>query len=105
MNRFHQFILLACICAAVVTNASCTKSENRQPENGTIPSGSATIVTAKMQTMDAFSGKPINRTIFTDHEGKRIYFCCDQSRFTFRSDPQKYLDEFAKQGVSLENTP
>lgn len=105
MNRFHQFILLACICTAVSINISCTKSENRQPENGTTPSGSATAVAAKMQTMDAFSGKPINRTIFADHEGKRIYFCCDQSRFDFRNNPKKYLDEFAKQGVSLANTP
>lgn len=104
MNRFHQFILLACICAAVITNISCTKSEPDRPKSGSVPSGTS-LSTSKIQTVDAVSGKPINRAVFTDHQGKRIYFCCDQSRLDFRNNPKKYLDEFAKQGVALENTP
>lgn len=105
MKRIHLFILLACVCTAGITSLSCSSAENNKSGNGETQSQSTTITPGKMQTTDALSGKPVSRAIYADHEGKRIYFCCEQSRETFRTDPGKYLDAFKSQGVTLENTP
>ena len=54
--------------------------------------------TLKSQTTDIVSGKPMNRNIYTDYKGKRIYFCCDAGRSNFNMDPEKYIKTFQDQG-------
>jgi YHS domain-containing protein len=34
----------------------------------------------------------VNPEIFTDYQGKRIHFCCDNCKATFEKNPEKYLD-------------
>jgi YHS domain-containing protein len=36
-------------------------------------------------------GRKIDRDVFVDHEGVRVYFCCPSCDDTFRTDPEKYL--------------
>jgi len=31
------------------------------------------------------------KTVYTDYEGRRVYFCCKKCRGTFNEDPVKYL--------------
>jgi YHS domain-containing protein len=59
----------------------------------------------KPQAVDAFSGKPIVRTVYTDYGGERIYFCCPVSRGTFLQDPARYYDLIKKRGIVLEKAP
>ncbi len=33
----------------------------------------------------------VDSDIFTDYEGKRVYFCCPNCRAAFRRNPEKYL--------------
>ena len=61
--------------------------------------------TLKFQTTDALSGKPINKSIYIDYKGKRIYFCCDGSRSNFNMDSKKYIRAFQDQGITLEDAP
>src|SRR5256885_157855 len=35
--------------------------------------------------------QPAKASLFVDHEGKRIYFCCNKCPEKFKRDPQKYL--------------
>lgn len=37
------------------------------------------------------TGDPIDKTIYTDYQGKRIYFCCPSCKADFAKDPDKYL--------------
>lgn len=50
-------------------------------------------------------GSPINKDVFTDYNGMRIYFCCAGCDETFTSDPDTYLAKMKKAGVVLEKTP
>jgi YHS domain-containing protein len=46
------------------------------------------------------SGKPINPTASLEHEGKKVYFCCEGCPNAFKADPNKYLaklPQFAKE--------
>ncbi len=42
------------------------------------------------KTCPVMGGK-IVKTIYTDHNGRRIYFCCAGCEGTFKKDPAKYL--------------
>lgn len=43
------------------------------------------------QTTCPVMGGPIDDTVFTDYQGRRIYFCCPGCIATFKADPVKYL--------------
>lgn len=48
---------------------------------------------------------PINKKVYTDYQGKRIYFCCPPCIPQFNKNPEKYMKQFEKEGVVLEDAP
>lgn len=50
------------------------------------------------------SGK-IDKKVYTDYEGKRIYFCCASCIDEFKKDPPKYLKKMEEQGIIPEKAP
>lgn len=48
---------------------------------------------------------PINKGVFADHQGKRVYFCCGSCKGKFLADPDKYVKEMEAAGVQLEKVP
>ena len=36
---------------------------------------------------------PINKELFTEYKGKKVYFCCAGCEDTFLKDPEKYLSK------------
>lgn len=56
----------------------------------------------KAQATCPVMGGPINREVFADHEGKRVYFCCPDCIEAFKKEPQKYLKKLQDDGVALE---
>ena len=59
----------------------------------------------KPQTLCPVMGKPIVMNVFTDHEGKRIYFCCPPCIDKFKADPDTFLKKLRDDGVTLQKTP
>jgi YHS domain-containing protein len=54
---------------------------------------------AKEQTTCPVMGNPINKNIFVEYQGKKVYFCCNGCPDIFKADPEKYLaklPQFAK---------
>lgn len=47
-------------------------------------------------------GRTVNRSIYTDNKGWRIYFCCPPCVKAFESDPEKYLQLMKEQEIELE---
>ncbi len=50
-------------------------------------------------------GSPINKNIYVDYKGKRIYFCCPACPEEFKKNPDKYMKKLETEGVELENAP
>ena len=46
----------------------------------------------------------INKALFVEYEGKRIYVCCKECLDPVKNDPQKYIRELESKGVTLEKT-
>ena len=51
------------------------------------------------------TGKPIDRRLFVDYEGKRIFLCCPACVGPVKGDPAKYVKELRAKGIQLEDTP
>ena len=47
----------------------------------------------------------INKQVYADYKGKRIYFCCSGCDAEFKKDPEKYMKKLQEQGVTLEPAP
>jgi len=49
------------------------------------------ITVAAEQTTCPIMDAPINKNIFVEYKGKKVYFCCPGCEDKFKAEPQKYL--------------
>ena len=54
-------------------------------------------------TCPVMEGK-INKNIYTDYQGQRIYLCCKGCIIAFEKDPEKYMKKIEDENVLLEST-
>ena len=59
----------------------------------------------KPQTVCPVLGGAIDKTVYADYQGKRVYFCCAGCIDVFKKDPAKYLKKAESGGVTLDATP
>jgi len=65
----------------------------------------ATEQTVKKQTVCPVMGGDVNKNLFIDFEGKRIYVCCKGCIAKVKKDPAKYIALLEKEGITLDKTP
>jgi len=49
-------------------------------------------------------GGKINKDVYVDYEGQRVYFCCAACIDEFNKNPEKYLKKMEEAGVKPEKT-
>ena len=47
----------------------------------------------------------IDKTVYVDYKGQRMYFCCKGCDAEFKKDPEKYLKKMKAQGITPEKSP
>ena len=65
----------------------------------------AGVVLEKVQTTCPVMEAKINKKIFSDYAGQRIYFCCQDCVEAFAKDPAKYVQKLTDAGVTPEPAP
>ena len=60
---------------------------------------------AKDQTACPVMGGLVNKNVYADYQGNRVYFCCPPCRKEFKKDPEKYVKKMKEQGVALAKSP
>ncbi len=50
-------------------------------------------------------GGPVDKSLYVDYEGKRIYVCCGGCISEVKKDPGKYTEQLEAKGVVLDKTP
>lgn len=56
----------------------------------------------KAQTVCPVMGGNIDKNLFIDYQGQRVYFCCPACLAVFQKDPEKFLQKMKEQGVTHE---
>ena len=49
------------------------------------------VAAAIEQTTCPVMGSPINKAIFVEYKGKKVYFCCPPCKDKFNAEPEKYI--------------
>ncbi len=57
----------------------------------TMESATEIATTGEQTTCPIMLGKPIDKAIFTEYKGKKVYFCCAGCDSMFKKDPEKYV--------------
>lgn len=60
---------------------------------------------AGKQTVCPVKHGKINKDLYVDYKGQRIYFCCKECIPIFNKDPEAYLKRMQQEGVTPEKTP
>ncbi|MFN2287236.1 MAG: hypothetical protein ABR578_02765 [Chromatocurvus sp.] len=55
----------------------------------------------KLQTTCPVMGGAIDKNLYVDHEGKRIYLCCKGCEAPVKKDPVKYIKALEDKGVTV----
>lgn len=58
-----------------------------------------TMAASMEQTVCPVTGDKIDKNVFVEYKGKKVYFCCADCKAKFEAEPEKYLPklpQFAK---------
>jgi YHS domain-containing protein len=88
-------MLLAAMLVITVAFVGCRKKEPAAPAE-TKEVASAAV---EQTTCPIMEGNKINKDVFVEYKGKKVYFCCPGCKGKFEADPEKYtanLPQFQK---------
>ncbi len=68
-------------------------------------SGVAWAKETREQERCVVMGGKINKDVYVDYKGQRVYFCCAGCVKEFNKNPEKYLKMLKEAGIEPEKTP
>lgn len=76
-----------------ISNGPITMSQICPKMNAVSQKTSSAASDAKIveQTVCPVMGMEINKNIFVEYKGQKVYFCCPDCKGKFQADPEKYL--------------
>jgi YHS domain-containing protein len=98
MKKYDKifWITMELICLmflGLVISSGCKKQS--QP----ITETSVVVSAAIEQKTCPVTGDPIDKNVFIEYQGKKVYFCCTDCKAIFEKNPERYiskLPQFAK---------
>jgi len=100
-----MFVLLAgCqkdkpIVGAKTTPPKTQEATSSPAKQEATPAPATQVAQTGEQTVCPVMGGAIDKDIFVEYQGKKVYFCCKSCLDTFKANPEKYiskLPQFAK---------
>ena len=99
-----MIVVAALVVSAGMVITGCGGEEENKAAN--TPAVDNTKVAGAPQTKcPAAMGGAINKDIYVDYQGKRIYMCCPGCEGTFNDDPEKYIKQMKDKGIALADAP
>ncbi len=95
MKRLMITMILAVVLAFAIAGAGLAAP----PPSMDRPQVGKTQVACPVQ-----HGK-INKNLYVDYQGQRIYFCCPECIPIFKKNPEAYLERMKQEGVTPEKAP
>lgn len=83
------FILTVLLLVGLVELAGCKKKS----EPASMIEAEEAVSAVIQQTICPVMTGAINKDIFTEYKGKKVYFCCAGCKEAFEKEPEKYLDK------------
>ncbi len=95
-NVWTMLLATLIVVAGLSMLNGCKRSEPAPPPPAapaatTQGQASTSAAAATEQTVCPVMGGPINKDIFTEYKGKKVYFCMESCKAAFEKDPEKYI--------------
>jgi YHS domain-containing protein len=90
-------ILLVVLAGAIVLSAGMLggcKKEEPAPAKPAVPAAPAEpnkVAAAMEQTTCPVMGGAVDKSVFVEYKGKKVYFCCPECKAEFEKEPEKYV--------------
>ena len=65
----------------------------------------AAVTLAAPQTTCPVMGGTVNKQLYADYKGQRVYFCCMACPPQFAKEPEKYINKLKEMGQEPEPIP
>ena len=75
------------LLTGLVVLTGCEKSEPAEPAKTQAVAAAEVIAQKTCPIM----GNPVNKEVFTEHKGKKVYFCCAGCIDKFNAKPEDYV--------------
>lgn len=83
--------------------ADCLKDVGKNPGKYLKKLESEGVKLEKIQTTcPVMEGQKVGKSLYVDHDGKRIYVCCEDCLAVVKKDPAKYIKKLEDQGITLD---
>ena len=99
-----MFIVTSLLLGGLIMLNGCKKSEPAPSETSTetvqhqgheqiakMEESAETVAAAIEQTTCPIMDSPINKALYTEYKGKKVYFCCPGCKEKFEQEPEKYI--------------
>jgi len=97
-----MFIVASLLLVGLITLNGCKKSEpapsetaekmqEMQEHAATMDEPAKAVAAVVEQTDCPVMGSAINKALFTEYKGKKVYFCCPGCKEKFEEEPEKYI--------------
>jgi YHS domain-containing protein len=95
-----MFMLISLLLVGLIMLNGCKKSEPAPSETpaetmqghaATMDEPAEVVAAAIEQTTCPIMDSPINKALFTEYKGKKVYFCCPGCEEKFEAEPEKYI--------------
>lgn len=83
----------------------CSKNLKADPDKYFMKAAEEGVLFENIQTTCPVSGEELKeKKVFTDHKGRRIYFCCEKCISAFEKNPEKHLSIMDKPSEKKESS-
>ena len=82
-------LLIGLLLVGLIVLAGCKKKSEPAAPAVTKEVASAALEQITCPVM----GGAINKDLFTEYKGKKVYFCCAGCKGKFAKEPEKYIDK------------
>ena len=85
-KNLTMFLLVSMLMLTMLSLAGCKKKSEPVPAEAK----EIVLQTIEQKTCPVMEG-PINKEIYTEYKGKKVYFCCAGCKDKFEKEPDKYI--------------
>ena len=96
---------LAVIATLGLTYVAATAGDMPGMQMGKDNAAAANNSKVVAQTKCPVEGESIDKNIYIDADGKRIYVCCKDCLDKVRKSPGRYISEMEEKGITLDKAP
>ena len=82
--------LLVCLSLTALTVANGCKKKSEPATSAETEQKTQAVIE---QTICPVMAGPINKDIYTEYKGKKVYFCCSGCKEKFEQAPEQYLSK------------